>query len=416
MVKKIISTKVPLWFVVLILLILTGGVISGVIGSFKPPDNYNIFLDNGNSDLSQMKIRFYDKGVIVKEAPIITKGRKGSWWETPTGIYKIENKEESHFSSIGKVYQPWSLTFQGNFFIHGWPYYQDGKEVSSSYSGGCIRLKTEDAKALYELASAGTPVLVSGKDFESDNFNPRLKMAEISAESYLVADLKSNFVFMEKNKGEKLAIASLTKLMTAVVAAEYVNLDKQIEITSSMIAQTSKPRLRVGDNVSAFNLLYPLLLESSNEAAIALSRPLGPIRFVELMDYKANALGMADTSFADPTGSSGGNVSTAEDLFNFARYLYHNRSFILNLTTGMLNKTAYGAPVWNNLENFNIFGDNPDFIGGKVGKNTAAKETMLAIFNLEIDGETRPIVIIILGADDVGGGVGKVLAYLKNRY
>ncbi|PIP46640.1 MAG: hypothetical protein COX15_00070, partial [Candidatus Colwellbacteria bacterium CG23_combo_of_CG06-09_8_20_14_all_42_19] len=82
----------------------------------------------------------YEKGVFVNEFAILSKGKEGSWWETPAGLYKVQSKEKEHFSSFGRVYQPWSMAFQGNFFIHGWPYYPGGRAVESTYSGGCIRL------------------------------------------------------------------------------------------------------------------------------------------------------------------------------------------------------------------------------------------------------------------------------------
>jgi len=77
----------------------------------------NSFLENKadfmEANLSEMIIRVYIKGENKYEAPILTKGREGSWWETPAGIYKIETMEKNHFSSFGHVYQPWSMSFQG---------------------------------------------------------------------------------------------------------------------------------------------------------------------------------------------------------------------------------------------------------------------------------------------------------------
>ncbi len=163
------------------------------------------------TDLSSMVLRVHKNGAVALEVPIKTKGREGSWWETPAGIYEVQSKETNHFSSIGHVYQPFSMAFQGNFFIHGWPYYQDGTEVSSAYSGGCVRLTTEDAKKVYELISVGTPVLVFEKDFAQDSFT-YTSGPKISAEKYLVADLKSNSVLMEKGLNEKAPIASITSL------------------------------------------------------------------------------------------------------------------------------------------------------------------------------------------------------------
>lgn len=452
MVKKITKIEIPLWIALLIILIsglsflyyLTyiqqqiqnyelliagpeGKTARLEYGSWPALANADFFksfksrfvsskFDFIEADLSQMKLTVYEKGRVVREAPILTKGKKGSWWETPAGIYKIESKEENHFSSIGRVYQPWSLIFQGNFFIHGWPYYEGGRPVGSTYSGGCIRISTEDAKEIFKLAEVGTPILVFEDDFSADNFRPQSKGPELSATSYLAADLKSNFVFIGKDTQESVSVASITKLMTAVVAVEYINLDKKITITESMIVKTSRPRLRVGEKISAFNLLYPLLLESSNEAAIALSRPLGPIRFVELMNKKAEALGMLNTHFTDPTGGEDANKSTAEDLFNLAKYLYNNRSFVLKVTTGRLTDSAYGSPIFDDLKNFNVFYKDRDFIGGKVGKTATGRGTMFSIFETAVNGEDRPIVIVVLGSDDGMKDTQTTLDYIRERY
>lgn len=368
------------------------------------------------ADLSSLILKVYIDGEVQKEVKILTKGREGSWWETPAGLYKVETKRENHFSSFGKVYLPWSLPFQGNFFIHGWPYYPNGEPVSSAYSGGCIRLGTDDAKAVYELARPGMPVLVFEKDFESDRFAYARRGPELSAHAYLAADLKSNFVLAEKGSKEILPIASLTKLVTAVVATEYVNIEREITIDNEMIVTTSLPRLNSGQKFSLYSLLHPLLLESSNEAAAAIARFLGRARFVELMNEKARAVGMVHTTLRDTSGSDGGNVSTAEDLFNLAKYLYNNRGFILRISSGTLNQNVYGAPQFSNLQNFNVFAGDPDFIGGKTGKSTPAGETLLSLFELSISGERRPVVLIILGSKDYTADARAFLEWVKTIY
>lgn len=224
-----------------------------------------------NADLSAMKLQFYKDGVVADEAVILSKGKPGSWWETPAGLYKVIEKVPSDFSGFAKVYSPWALAFQGNFLIHGWPYYPNGDPVPAGYSGGCIRLSTNDAKTLYDMVPVGTPVLVSSADFVADNFHEQTQTPQISPKSFLAADLESNFVFAEKNPDDKFPIASLTKLMTALVAVEYVNIEDTIKITPDMVVKTPIPRLKVGVEYSLYDLLQPLLKESSNEAAVAIS-------------------------------------------------------------------------------------------------------------------------------------------------
>jgi D-alanyl-D-alanine carboxypeptidase len=368
------------------------------------------------ANLSEMIVRVWKNGTTTVEVPIRTKGREGSWWETPAGIYRVATKEDEHFSSLGHVFLPWSMAFQGNFFIHGWPYYPNGTPVSSKYSGGCIRLADEDAKKVYKEIQVGTPILVYESDFSSDNFVYSDDSESINATSYLSADLRNNQVFAQKDSQKIVPIASLTKLMTALVAAEYINLDSIATVNESSIASTSKPRLKAGMTLSVYQLLFPLLLESSNEAAEVIARSYGRKQFIDHMNEKAASIGMSHTTFADPSGSSSENVSTAEDLFLLSKYLYNNRNFILNITAGKLTSSAYGKAPFTDLENFNAFATDEYFVGGKIGKTTAARETQISIFELPVINGKRPIVFITLGSDDSIKNTSALMDYSLARF
>ena len=155
-----------------------------------------------------MQLRYYENGVLSMTVPILAKGKPGSWSETPAGLYKVQAKVSSDFSSFAHVYSPWALDFEGNFFIRGWPYYPDGTPVGSTYSGGCVRLSTPDAKALYGLVGIGTPVLVSSGNFTADYFTEQ-EGPPLSAKSFFAADLNSHYVFAQSNPDEQFPIASL---------------------------------------------------------------------------------------------------------------------------------------------------------------------------------------------------------------
>ena len=369
------------------------------------------------ADLSTMQLRLYENGEVLYDVPILTKGKEGSWWETPAGLYKAQGKEENHFSSFGNVYMPSSIPFQGNFFIHGWPYYPNGTPVESTFSGGCIRLSSEDAANIYQAVQVGIPILVHEQDFASDQFAYQGKLPELSATNILVADLKSNFVLLQKNSKTPVPIASVTKLVTSIVATEYINIEKEITVPQRALVQTSTPRLQAGQKVSVYSLLYPLLQESSNEAAETLASYLGPTYFVNLMSQKVDSLGMKDTHVADASGFAAENVSTAEDLFNLAKYMYNNRGFLLGVSAGRVERPdLYGYPAFQNLNNFNLFAKDPAFVGGKIGKTNAAKETYVGIFELPVQGETRPIAIILLGSENVAIDAQRALDHIKNTY
>lgn len=352
------------------------------------------------ADLSTMILRVYKGGEMAKEVTIMTKGKEGLWWQTPVGLYRIEMKEKKHYSSFGHVYENWNMAFQGNFFIHGWPYYEDGKPVSSQFSGGCIRLSDEDAKAVYDLVTVNTPVIVYEKSFAIDDFTYIHKAPDVSASAYLVADIKNNHLFAGKEATTTRSIASITKLVTALVSSEYINLDKTIVVKQESLASTSVKRLQVGQSISAYGLLSPLLLESSNEAAEVLATSMGRKYFIGLMNKKARAIGMTSTVFTDPAGREAGNVSTPEDLFTLAKYIYVNRSFIFRMSSETLKTSAY-ENTFTGLSNFNLYKGDPAFVGGKIGKSTSEGETYLGVFELDLGGEKRPIVIIVLDSKDI---------------
>jgi hypothetical protein len=373
------------------------------------------------ADLTAMQLFLYENGEVVDIINILTRGKKGSWWDTPSGIYTAGVRTPKHFSSIGNVYMPWSIQFQGNFFIHGWPYYPDGTPVESTYSGGCIRLSVPDSKKVYDFAaeSVRVPILISDVPSEARRtpYIAKQTLEGVSAFAYIAADLDNGSVFFSENANDELPIASVTKLMTALVASEYVYLGREIRVSEAMLAANgSTSGLTAGKVFSAHALLYPLLTESSNDAAEVLARFLGRSSFVTFMNAQARSLAMSETVFADPSGISDHNVSTASDLLRLAKYIYEKRSFILDITRGE-NFDFFGDPVFLGLKNFNRLTDIPEFHGGKVGHTTAAQDTMLSVFVIVDDaGVAHPIGISVLGSQHSLTDTQLIFRTIKERY
>lgn len=380
------------------------------------------FINQGASfidaDLGTMQLSVYKSGAKVLTVPILAKGRPGSWWETPAGLYKIDSREKSHFSSIGNVSMPWSLDFEGNFFIHGWPAYPDGTPVASTFSGGCIRLSTDDAEKVYDLASVNMPVLVHEAPAAADSFTYRYAIPALTAKEYLVADVSDGTVLASAAPETVVPIASITKLMTALVVTEYVNLEKSITVPAAALVPTSKPRLVAGETISAYDLLFPLLLESSNEAAETFAAASGRDQFVGLMNAKAAAIGLVSTSFVDPSGAGTDNVSSAQDLYALLRYLANNRRFVLNVTAGAAPQGQYsGHETFLDLRNFNLVpGVTEKFSGGKIGMSAAADETYAGLFRFSVDGSDRTLAVVVLGSDDAYGDVSRLVSFVRSLY
>ena len=135
----------------------------------------------------------------------------------------------------------------------------------------------------------------------------------------LVVDQETDQVLFSKNPSVVLPIASITKLMTALVVLEAgLPLDERLTISQEDVdtEKGSGSRLRVGTTLSRGDMLNLALMSSENRAAHALGRtfPGGMDAFVPLMNKKAQALGMEHTTYVEPTGLSSRNQSTANDL------------------------------------------------------------------------------------------------------
>ena len=369
------------------------------------------------ADLEAMSLVYYRAGEPLAEYPIKAKGRPGSWWETPAGLYKVQDKRPRHRSSFAGVDLPWSMPFQGNFFIHGIPEYPDGTPVKQSFSGGCIRLNTDDAEELYHLVETGTPILVFARsNATTDTFQYEPNIPDMDAPHYLVADIGNNTILASSELHQQVSIASITKLMTALVASEYINLDQRVRVGSAGFVQSIVPRLADRQSVSMYSLLQLLLIESSNEAADLIADQLGREVFIARMNEKANAIGMNDTTFTDPSGLDADNVSTLNDLLRLIQYLYNNRSFILELTADQYVATAYDADAFGELNNFNLLSDLEDFYGGKTGETNAAGQTSISLHRFMVRGEERLIAIAVLGSTDRTRDALRLHTYFQERF
>lgn len=160
---------------------------------------------------------------------------------------------------------------------------------------------------------------------------------ELKSAVALVLDQDTNEVLFSKNPGAVLPIASITKLMTAVVVTEaHLPLNEMLTISQDDVdtEKHSRSRLRVGTELSRLEMLHLALMSSENRAAHALGRyyPGGIDAFVAAMNRKAQELGMVDTHYVEPTGLSSQNQSSARDLATLVKAA-HEVKLIRELST-----------------------------------------------------------------------------------
>ena len=174
-------------------------------------------------------------------------------------------------------------------------------------------------RALALLLGSLSIGIVSPTFSQGPALTPTGKHPSLSSSAVLVLDQESGQVLYGKNSQAIVPIASISKLMTAMVVLD-ANLDPDEPITVSNDdvdwLRGSSSRLQVGSTLTRDQLLRLALMASENRAAAALSRsyPTGRPGFIAAMNAKALSLGLTGTHFSDPTGLSSANVSTAEDL------------------------------------------------------------------------------------------------------
>ncbi len=263
----------------------------------------------------------------------------------------------------------------------------------------------------------------SEEDFDVSSyiFEKSDKTLPLSAGAYLITDLESNEIVISKNDKKILPIASITKLMTALVAQEMLPPDQVVTISRfayNTFGNTG--RLRVGEKFNLRDLFYPLLLTSSNDAAEALAETVGREKFLAEMNNRAKKIGLTDTFFADPSGLSPANLSTASDLTKLVNYLYHYRPDILALTKE--KEYRLGKHFWTNLNKISLMSN---YLGGKNGYTEEANRTLVSIFEVPItstssvgattiEKKNRLLALVLLQSNNNKKDTRGLINYLTN--
>ena len=219
----------------------------------------------------------------------------------------------------------------------------------------------------------------------------------VDAEAYFVQNSGTGEVLAAEDERERLPMASITKLMTAIVALEHASLD-DVATISRRTASVGESTINLvpGERVPLRDLIRAALVQSANDAANAIAALVGRgsvARFVELMNARARQLGLTDTRFANPDGlDAPGHYSSARDVTKLARVAM-NKPFIRE-TVRLVTATAAGRQLhtWNDL-----LTSFPNTIGVKTGHTNGAGWSQVAaargggvtIYATVLGGETR---------------------------
>lgn len=258
-------------------------------------------------------------------------------------------------------------------------------------------------------SSTSTPTDLNQYRLANETSFPKL-----SSRSFLAADLQTGEIILEQNEGLIAPIASVSKLMTAVIAEEHMDMQK-IAIVSRDSYNTygTQGELLLGEKIKVYDLMYPLLTESSNDAAEVLADAYdkGHDAFMALMNKKAVELGMNDTYYEDPSGLNPKNVSSIHDLLKLGRYIYQKHPNLYSMTR--VRQYSILKHTWFNQ---NRFLNYDTFLGGKNGYIDESKKTTVSLFDVTMArGGKRQIVIVLLKSDDREGDAVKIINFLKKN-
>lgn len=235
----------------------------------------------------------------------------------------------------------------------------------------------------------------TGEEIPQAQDTPLKKIELKSAFSIRIKQGLESEILSDKDSDVKLPIASLTKLMSAVVCLENYDLRQKIVISKE--ADSMPPMhtdIKEGQTYSVGELLNIMLVESSNKAAYALSEIMGADKFVLAMNDKATELGLKDSFFTDPTGLSQNNISTAKDLALLAEYIINSLPEISQMTT----QKFYSLPDLGEISNTNkMLGELYNAVLSKTGFTNYANGCLLMALAAPDGGY---VINVVLGADD----------------
>ena len=222
---------------------------------------------------------------------------------------------------------------------------------------------------------------------------------DIRAAAAIVFNPETGQVLWEENAQDKRSIASITKVMTALVFMEdEPDLSQEITIERADTYAASTTYLRTNDRITLDDVLHLTLIASDNAAARALARVShgGTASFVERMNEKAIELGLESTSFADPSGLNPANISSAYDLSRLISFAAGNDRIAGIMRTAQYSVKTHRRSI--NIHNTNrlVLGGEIDVMGGKTGFITKAGYCLATLLRLP---QGNQVAVVVLGAN-----------------
>ena len=230
------------------------------------------------------------------------------------------------------------------------------------------------------------------------------QVPDIRAAAAIIFNPETGQVLWEENAQDKRSIASITKVMTALVFLEdNPDLSQEITIERGDVYAASTTYLRANERITLDNVLHFTLIASDNAAARALARVShgGTSSFIERMNEKAVELGLESTSFTDPSGLNPANVSSAYDLSRLISFASANETLAPIMRTAEYTARTSRRTITIRNTNHLVRGGEVDVLGGKTGFISKAGYCLATL--LRLPQSNHQIAVVVLGAGSNNG-------------
>jgi serine-type D-Ala-D-Ala endopeptidase (penicillin-binding protein 7) len=227
---------------------------------------------------------------------------------------------------------------------------------------------------------------------------------DVRAAAAIIFNPVTGQILYEENSQDKRSIASITKVMTALVYLEdNPDLNAPITIERSDVYAASTTYLKAKDEITAAELLHLLLIASDNAAARALARSShgGMAPFIERMNEKAIELGLQNTAFADPSGLNANNVSSAFDLSHLITFAASDERLATIMRTPTYTVTTNRRQIPIHSTNQLVMKGDVEVVGGKTGFISKSGYCLATLLRVPTTGD--PIAVVVLGARSNNG-------------
>ncbi len=240
----------------------------------------------------------------------------------------------------------------------------------------------------------------------------------IDAKAGLVYDTRSGRFLFAKNSRPKLPIASLTKILSAIVVLENLDTKETVVIPKEALkVDEEKQSLYLGEEITVQDLFKLMLIESSNDAAYALAwyADSKGINFTDKMNEKAQSLNMNDSHFLDPAGLNDDAYSTAEDLVKLVKHSLKYGLIWNILTEKSIVVRSTDGKIEHKVESTNqLLGVIPDIFGGKTGHTDKALGCMILV--VDIPDKNDKLISVVLGSKTRFDDTKTLIDWVKSAY